>query len=242
MIRGDLEARLCGRSPGRTGDPRIRSIAARPWRHRSWRARTLAVWVAAAEGRTPWIAMTETKPPTKLFFCYAPEDEPLRKELEKHLTLLERQGYITSWSGGAVGAGEAFRAEIERRIAEARVILLLVSADFLASDHLFEVELKRAFQRRAEGAEVLGVLLRPADWEHGELRGLEMLPRPRRFDQTVAGLGGGSTVVPVTEWSSHDAAFASVAEALRQRLRDWGYVSRISVNPSVAHRLSAPCR
>jgi hypothetical protein len=118
-----------------------------------------------------------------------------------------------------------------------------VSADFLASDHLFEVELERALRRRAEGAEVLGVLLRPSDWEHGDLRAIEMLPRPDARAATLRGLGsGGQTVLPVTEWPSHDAAFTRVAEALRQRLRDWGYVSRISVNPSVAHPLSAPCR
>jgi hypothetical protein len=187
--------------------------------------------------------MTETKHPAKLFFCYAREDEPLRQELEKHLTLLEREGAISGWSGGAVGAGEAFSAEIERRMTEARVILLLVSADFLASDHLFEVELKRALQRRAEGAEVLGVLLRPSDWKHGVLHDLEMHPLPRRDDPATIGAGHGENVAPVTEWPSHDAAFTRVAEVLRQRLKDhWGYVSRISVNPSEAHRLSAPCR
>lgn len=172
--------------------------------------------------------MIELKPVT-LFFCYAPEDEPLRKELEKHLTLLERQGAITGWSGESVGAGDVLRAEIERRMDEARVILLLVSADFLASDELYEVELKRALARRAQGAEVFGVLLRPSDWEHGDLRGLRMLPER------------GGQVVPVTEWPSHDAAFKRVAEVVRERLRDWGYVSRISVNPSEAHPLPAPC-
>lgn len=162
----------------------------------------------------------------RLFFCYAPEDEPLRQELEKHLTLLERQGYITSWSG--IGGGQDSRAEVERRMAEARVILLLVSADFLASDYLYEVELKRAFTRRAQGAHVFGVLLRPSDWEHGELRSITMLPDRDK------------SVVPVTEWPSHDAAFKRVAEVLRLHLRDWGYVSRISVNPSEAHPLPAP--
>jgi TIR domain len=173
--------------------------------------------------------MPASKPVT-LFFCYAPEDEPLRKELEKHLTLLERQGYISSWSGRSIGAGADWRAEIERRMAEARVILLLVSADFIASDHLYEVELKRALARRAKGDHVLGVLLRPSDWEHGELRPLEMLPLPE----------GAARVVPITEWGSHDAGFKRVAEALRARLKDWGYTSRISVNPSEAHPPPAP--
>lgn len=173
--------------------------------------------------------MPETKP-VKLFFCYAPEDESLRKELEKHLTLLERQGYIAEWSGQAVGAGEAWRVEIERRMNEAQVILLLVSADFIASDHLFEVELPRALQRRREGAHVLGVLLRPADWEHGDLKGLEMLPR----------LEG--KVTSITESGIRDAAFRSVAERLREILGAWGYISRgISINPSVALPRHAPC-
>jgi hypothetical protein len=168
--------------------------------------------------------------PVKLFFCYAPEDEPLRKELEKHLTLLERQGYLASWSGHSVGAGEDWRAEIERRMAEAQVILLLISADFIASDHLYEVELARALKRREEGASVFGVLLRPADWEHGQLKPLEMLP-------SVNG-----KVTSVTEWGLHDAAFRSVSEKLREKLYGWGYnsFSRITVNPSVAPPPSAP--
>jgi hypothetical protein len=163
--------------------------------------------------------------PVHLFFCYAPEDEPLRKELEKHLRLLERQGYLAGWSGQTVGAGEDWRAEIERRMAEAQIILLLISSDFIASDHLYEVELKRALQRRAEGASVFGVLLRPTDWEHGDLKPLEMLPR---VDGKVAA---------ITEWSLRDAAFRSVAERLREKLGVWGYtsVNRITVNPSVAH-------
>jgi hypothetical protein len=160
--------------------------------------------------------------PVKLFFCYAPEDEPLRKELEKHIALLERQGYITSWSSGTVGAG-AHRGEVERQMAEAQVILLLVSADFLASDDVYDVELDRAIARRDHGAHVLGVLLRPSDWKHGKLQSLEMHPRE------------AGRAVAVTSWPSHDAAFAQVAEVLRARLRDWGYVSRISVNPSEAH-------
>jgi len=160
--------------------------------------------------------------PVTLFFCYAPEDEPLRSELDKHLTLLERQGYLSSWSGRSIGAGADWRAEVERRMAEARVILLLVSADFLASDHLYEVELKRALKRRVQGATVLGVLLRPSDWEHGdELRSVKMLPTRE----------GDGQVVPVTEWASHDAAFKRVAEAVRGCLKDWSGTSRISVNP-----------
>ncbi len=177
--------------------------------------------------------MPEPKP-VSLFFCYAPEDEALRKELEKHLTLLQRGGYITSWSGLGIGVGADWRAEIEREMAAARVILLLVSADFLASDYLYEVELERALERRASAREevlVLGVLLRPTDWKHGKLTTVEMLPLR------------GREPLAVIAWPSHDAAFERVTQDLRRRL--YGVMGRlsgncISINPSAAHPLQAP--
>jgi len=178
--------------------------------------------------------------PVNLFFCYAPEDEPLRQELEKHLFPLQRQGYITSWSSSSIGAGAAYRAEIARRMNEARVILLLISADFLASDAVYDEELDRALARREAGAHVLGVLLRPADWEHGKLKRLDMVPKRAAEGVPPGPYRTASKVVPVTEWPNRDAAFTAVAEAVRDALKEWGYVSRISVNPSEAHLLPAP--
>jgi hypothetical protein len=161
--------------------------------------------------------------PQTVFISYAPEDDALRQELEKHLALLQRQGYITSWSSRLIGAGAEARAESDRKMEEAQAILLLLSADFLASDELYEVELTRALARRSEGVVVKGVLLRPIDWAHGKLAGLSVAP------------ARDGKIVPVTSWPSHDEAFARVAEALRDDLRGRGFISRISVNPTVAH-------
>lgn len=164
------------------------------------------------------------QPPTQtVFISYAPEDEALRQELEKHLALLQRQGYITSWSSRQIGGGAEARAESNRKMDEAQTILLLLSADFLASDELYEIELTRALARRSEGVQVLGVLLRPIDWAHGKLAGLRVAP------------ARDGKVVPVTAWPNRDEAFVRVEEALRDDLRSRGLVSRISVNPTVAH-------
>jgi hypothetical protein len=168
--------------------------------------------------------------PVTVFFCYAPQDEELRRKLETHLAILERTGFIEGWSGGAIGAGVEWRAEIDRQMDRADLILLLISADFLASDQLYDVELQRALQRRGAGSNVIGILLRPCDWEQGELRKLITLPRAE------------GRVLPVTAWSNLDAAFTSVAEALRveiARMRA-GVVGRISRNPRVAHSVPAP--
>lgn len=169
--------------------------------------------------------------PLHVFFCYAPQDEELVKGLEAHLSLLVRQGYLTSYTSRRVGVGTDRRAEIDRQMERADVILLLVSADFLASDQLYDIELRRALDRRAKRTEdVMGVLLRPCDWKHGELASIDMHPR--------SGDGPDAPVLPVTAWGSLDNAFMRIAEKLRERAHlRMGSLSR---NPLSAHLAAAP--
>jgi len=168
-------------------------------------------------------------PPLNVFFCYAPEDEDLCQDLEAHLKLLVRQGYITELSSRRIGVGAELHAEIERQMDQADLILLLVSADFLASDRLYEVELRRALSRRSRRPEdVLGILLRPCDWAHGDLAGLEMEP----VDPAKG------AVVPLTAWPSRDDGLKRVAEEIRRRAQK--RMGSLSLNPRSAHLLAAP--
>ncbi|NUQ75066.1 MAG: hypothetical protein HUU21_16065 [Polyangiaceae bacterium] len=47
-----------------------------------------------------------------VFISYAPEDEALRVELERHLALLLRERLIEGWHPGRVGPGEERDAAI----------------------------------------------------------------------------------------------------------------------------------
>ena len=69
-----------------------------------------------------------------IFFCYAHEDEPWLRKLEIHLSLLKRQGLISLWHDRLIGPGTDWAKAIDTHLSTASVILLLVSADFLASD------------------------------------------------------------------------------------------------------------
>jgi hypothetical protein len=164
-------------------------------------------------------------PPLDILFCYAPQDEELKNALEAHLAPLSRQGYITGWSSRKLGLGADRRAEIEQRTKQADLILLLVSADLLASESLVDPELGRALQKRPE--DVMGVLLRPCDWKHGDLARIEVHPR-----QTPQG-----EPVPVTGWANRDEAFTRVAERLRERAQQ--RTGRLSGNPRQAHPIAA---
>src|SRR5437763_4638607 len=69
-----------------------------------------------------------------IFYSYAHADERLRQQLETHLGLLRQQGIIAEWHDRQIVAGTDWTREIDVHLANAAVILLLMSPDLLASD------------------------------------------------------------------------------------------------------------
>ena len=101
----------------------------------------------------------------KLFFSYSHRDEDIRNELEVHLALLKREGVITTWHDRRIVAGSELDPAISQELENAQIILLLISAHFLASDYCYEKEMKRALEKHDEGsAIVIPVIVQPCDW------------------------------------------------------------------------------
>ena len=99
---------------------------------------------------------------TKVFISYSHKDASALERLQVHLKPLERQGIVERWDDTQIKAGQDWRAEIERALAEARVAILLVSADFLASDFIDRDELPPILlAQKQEGLDVLPVILKP---------------------------------------------------------------------------------
>jgi O-acetyl-ADP-ribose deacetylase (regulator of RNase III) len=141
----------------------------------------------------------------EIFISYAHEDETLRQRLGKHLSGLRREGVITDWHDREITAGSEWATEIDRHLDSARVILMLLSADFIDSDYCYGVEMTRALERhRAGDARVIPVVLRAVDWTHSPLGRIQGLPKDAK---------------PVTSWSDQDSAFLDVTEGIRAALR-----------------------
>src|SRR5437588_787902 len=87
----------------------------------------------------------------ELFYSYAHSDEPLCKELQKHLTALKRAGLISDWYDRKIEPGAEWAAQIQEAMERAGIILLLVSADFLASQYISDIELPFALARHNSG-------------------------------------------------------------------------------------------
>jgi phosphate/phosphite/phosphonate ABC transporter binding protein len=150
--------------------------------------------------------MSNERAPVEVFYSYAHEDEAFRRELEKHLSLLLRQGLISAFHDRQIVAGTDFAKAIDTHLETASLILLLVSSDFLASDYCYGREMKRALERhQANEAWVIPILLRPAEWQHTPLAKLKPLPT-----------NGKS----VKEWGDSDAAFLQITQGIRQAVED----------------------
>lgn len=139
--------------------------------------------------------------PISLFSEFAPEDVSLHEQLEKHLSSLKRQGLICLWSVDKTLAGADRNVELERNFNAAQIILLLLSADFFASEHCNDI-MMRALQRQKEDhIRVIPILLRTVDWENSPVSRLQTLPSNRHF---------------ATQWVNSDEAFSHIAKEIRK--------------------------
>jgi len=143
----------------------------------------------------------------EVFYSYAHEDEGLVKELRKHLSILKRQSVIREWYDREITAGTDWKGQLDQHLNSSGVILLLVSADFLASDYCYDVEMTRALERHDQGeARVIPVLLRMVDgWQLAPFGKLQSLPTDGK---------------PVTSWNDRDEAFADVARGIRRAVSE----------------------
>lgn len=140
--------------------------------------------------------------PLLLFCSYSHKDEELREQLGKHLSSLKRQGYIQEWHDRKIGAGREWEREIKENLETAKIILLLVSSDFLASDYCYDKEMMRALEKHQAGeARVIPIHVRQVDWSGSPFSHLQAFPKNAKA---------------VTSWANQDEAWTDVVKAIRE--------------------------
>ena len=142
--------------------------------------------------------------PVKVFCSYSSVDETYRQELEQHLTGLKRADVIATWNFRQIEAGDDWRRAIDSNLNDASVILLLVSAGFLASDYCWDIEMKRALQRHERGdAVVIPIIVRDCDWYAAPFSKLQALPEAGKA---------------VTRWRPRDRGWSNVVAGIRRKV------------------------
>jgi len=144
--------------------------------------------------------------PITVFFSYSHQDEKLRDKLTTHLKLMERTNVIDTWHDRAIPTGGEWDKKIKTELLEADIILLLISADFLASDYIWDVEVKTAMKRHEAGdAVVVPIVLRDCDWFDAPFGKLQGLPKDAK---------------PVISYSNMDEAFTFIARKIKQTAKN----------------------
>src|SRR5262245_57683894 len=98
----------------------------------------------------------------KVFISYSHQDKKWLKRLRVHLRPLERDYNVDIWDDTTINPGSTWTREISEAISSAKVAVLRISADFLASDFIATNELPpllRAAEK--DGAVILSLILSP---------------------------------------------------------------------------------
>lgn len=159
-------------------------------------------------GQQP-VAPSAPVTPTEIFISYAHEDEKLKIELEKHIKIMKRTGLIESWSAQEVAVGAEGAQETMSHLHSARVILLLISPDYLASDECYDVQMKAAVERHDRGeARLIPIVLRPCDFSSAPFAKLRAIPP----------FPSSNEPKPVVNHRTLDDGFHEVAQGIRSTI------------------------
>jgi len=144
--------------------------------------------------------------PIKVFFSYSHKDTDFMKHLSVHLAPLRRLEKIEVWTDKAIQAGEEWDVEIENNLRDSNVILLLVSADFVASSYIWKKEIPMALKLEKETkARVVPIYLRPFDFSGLNFSKNQMIPKD-----------SGENLKAISQWENMDEAYMEVAGKIRE--------------------------
>ncbi|MGZ8923966.1 MAG: COR domain-containing protein [Methylosarcina sp.] len=115
----------------------------------------------------------------KVFISYSSADAKQKDQLLVRLKpMRESSGLVEWWHDRFITPGEDWDEEIKAELEKADVILLLVSAQFLASDYIRKVEMQWAVERANSGKAVLiPIVLENCGWQNEQFGKFNALPR-----------------------------------------------------------------
>lgn len=104
----------------------------------------------------------------ELFIGYCHKDLKCKEQITTFMRVLEKAEQVNfhAWSDDDIQVGDNWEKTIAKAIQEAKVALLLISADFLASDYIMNQEIPQILSEANKGQLIIiPFVIRPCPWE-----------------------------------------------------------------------------
>lgn len=138
----------------------------------------------------------------KVFISYAREDSNYVYELSRHLTGLIRNGLIEAWTDLGTLPGSEPDTEIRAQLEAADIIIFLISPDFIYSDYIHDVEIKKSIERYDKGEiQIVPIIVRPCDFNSFFFKKFQALPQNAKA---------------ISTWDDKDEAWSNILEGLKR--------------------------
>lgn len=137
------------------------------------------------------VGKTEQIIKDKVFISYSHKDTDYMERLMVHLKPMIRDEDIDIWVDTRIRPGQKWNKEIQKSLECAKIAILIISADFLASDYITEKELPILIKSSYDdGTVILPVFLKPANLN--------------RFNNITQYQGVNSPADPIIDMSESD--------------------------------------
>lgn len=165
--------------------------------------------------------------PRAVFICYTradnKNDDPNRRWMDvfqKFLKPFVRQEDFTVCSDKDIKIGDDWHEHIQAHLAGAKAAVLLVSADFLASDYITNSELPVLLKNAADkGVKILSIILSPCSFDKARFKypDAETGPHELMLSRFQAANSPDDPIVDMDE-GDQSRVFKKVAEQLAELL------------------------
>jgi hypothetical protein len=144
-------------------------------------------WVKGLQGAagqaTPAapVAPREVTERDSVFISYSHRDSRWLEALQIHIKPLTRRRRITVWDDTQIKPGSAWKEEIRRALATAKVAVLMVSPHFLASDFITDEEVPALLAAAKEaGLTVLWFVVSACSYEETDIERYQAVLDPKK--------------------------------------------------------------
>ncbi len=163
----------------------------------------------------------------RVFLSYSHRNTEWLVRLRVHLSGLRRSNDVEVWTDQEILPGDRWDEVIQKNLAETDVFILLLSADAVASDYIWDKELKPAIEDFLQKKkQFIPILIEPTDYgalpgvvasSHGEakVQNFEIIPKDTNGHLKAVSL-----------WDNPEEALAKVAEQIRKVIK-----GEVSSNP-----------